>query len=332
MERGVGSDGVVDFLPAAHFLVEILDAFRLLVEEMVELVVIRFVGALDKGVLLGRARVGEDVLFLDAGLVEEAEELRTVVALDVSDGERQAAADLVEEAFGGFRAGGCIGTKHPQACAGVDGGELEGFLSVGEAKVLGVHLDEGAGKGLFEGFVGAFALALKAAKALFASLGKEEVVAFEEAAEGGGREADLVALFEKDGKFVLAPSGKLAAEGDDPIDDVGRERRGAGAAGTLGAIFERGQVLGAEAVEPLVEGARGDGEVAAGKAGVLGVGAVEVEPLEAALGLAGKGVDSVETVKGAGNSRELHGVLLWETPIIGFLEGAKSTFATLSST
>jgi hypothetical protein len=45
--------------------------------------------------------------------------------------------------------------------------------------------------------------------------------------------------------------------------------------------------MGVKAVKPLVKGARGDGKVAAGEAGVLAVSAVEIHPCQASAGLAG---------------------------------------------
>jgi hypothetical protein len=78
-QGSVGADGVVGFLPAAQFLVELLDAFRLFLKEMIKLVVIGFVGAFDESVLLGRAGVGEAVGVVRAGLVKGAEELAAVV-------------------------------------------------------------------------------------------------------------------------------------------------------------------------------------------------------------------------------------------------------------
>ena len=186
VKRSVRSDGVVRFLPRTQFSVENLDAFGLFLKEMIKLVVIGFVGAFDKGVLLGRAGVGEAVGTVGACLVKEAEELAAVVGLDVLEREGEGAAGFFEEAFGGAGAGGRERAEDPQAGAGVDGGELEDLGAVGEAQVLGVHLDEGAGEGFPQGLVGALSLALEAAEAFFSALREEEVVLFEETAEGGG--------------------------------------------------------------------------------------------------------------------------------------------------
>jgi hypothetical protein len=299
-KRGMGSNGVVGFLPGAEFSVELLDAFRLLVEEVIELLVVGAVGALDEGVLLGRAGVGEAVGVVRAGLVEEAEELAAVVGLDMLDREGKGAAGFFEEVLCGAGAGGGEGADYSQPGAGIHGGELEGFGAVGEAQVFGVHLDEGAGESFPQRLGRALTLALEAAEALFPALREKEVVLFEETAEGGGGEADAVFLLKQDGEFVLAPSGKALTEGHHLVHCALGQRGGPDAVGAPGAIFEGGDVLGAEAVEPLVEGARGDGEVAAGESGVLAVSVVEVEPLEAALSMPGKGMAPAQPVKGSG--------------------------------
>jgi hypothetical protein len=166
--------------------------------------------------------------------------------------------------------------------------------------VLGVHLNEGAREGFPQRLGRTLALAFETAEAFSAGFGKEEVMLFEETAEGGRREADAVALFKQDGEFVLAPGGEALAQGHHLIHRGLRQGGGADAAGASGAVFERGQVLGVEAVKPLVEGAWGDGKVAAGKACVLAVSVVEVEPVEAALGIPGKGVAQVQPIKGSG--------------------------------
>ena len=210
-QRSVGSNGVVRALPRTQFVVEFLDGFRLLVEEMVELLVVGAVRSLDEGVLFRGAGVREAVGVVRAGLVKEAEELAAVVGLDMFDREGKGAAGFLEEALCGAGAGGGEGAQHSHAGAGIDGGELEGFGAVGEAQMFGIHLDEGAWEG-FPGVLGrALTLALEAAETFFPGLGEEEVVPFEETAEGGGGERDAVVSLQQDGEFVLAPGGKALA-------------------------------------------------------------------------------------------------------------------------
>jgi len=306
----VWAEGIVDFLPRAEFLVKFLDGFGFLVEEMVELLVVGAVGALDEGVVLGSARIGKYVFFLDAGLIEEACVFASVIALELGDGEGESAAAFAKERFGGL--GGCGGesAKDPQACASVDGGELIDFRAVGEAQVLGVCLDEGAGEGFPQRLVGALALAGDTAETLFPLLREEEVVLSKYPSESGGRKADAVALLQEDSKLVLAPGGELLTKGDDLVKDAWRQRRGACALGASGAVFEGGKVSGIETAEPVEEGGARDVEMAAGKGGVSTSGKVVLHPAEAPRGVRGERREPPEAVKASRKSGQLHKGLL----------------------
>jgi hypothetical protein len=240
MKGSVGPEGVIDVLPAAEFLVETGGVFGFHFKEMVELIVVGFVGAFDEGVFFGRVGVGEEVgnAELLGGLIEVQEKLAAVIGLEVSDREGEGEQDLFEEALGGFRRGGGRGPEDAQAGAGVNGGELIDLRAVTETQVLGVHLDQGAGESLFEVPGRALAFAPQAAEALLSRFGEEETVLFEKASEGGGRKPYAMPGFEQDGKLVLAPGGELPAQGEDGVHRALRQRGGPDAAGASGAVFE----------------------------------------------------------------------------------------------
>jgi len=160
--------------------------------------------------------IGEEVwCFSGAGLIKEAEELGSVIGVDVLDGEGESAPDLIEEALSTPGGGGGVCSEDACACAGIDGGELVDLCAVGEAQVFGIHLDQGARRGLVEGPGRAFSLAFEAAEIFFPGFGREEVVLFDDASDGGGGEGDVVLLFQEDGDLVFAPGGELLSKGDD---------------------------------------------------------------------------------------------------------------------
>jgi len=307
----VRTDGVVDSFPLADFLVEFGDRLGFLFEQVIELVVIGFVASFEEGVFLGAMGVGEEVgEGVGAGLVKEAEELGAVVGVEVLEGEGESMLDFFEEALSGFGGSGGGGADHPEAGAGIESGKLVGFGAVGEAKVFGIHLHQGAGSGLEESLGGALALAFEAAEGFFAGFGEEEVVLLDEAAEGGGGEGDAVPVEEEDGELIFGPGGELFAEGDDLFHGGVGEGGLAEVVGSAGAVIEGGEVAGVEAAEPLIESGGGDGEVSAGEAGVAVVFAVEVEPGEAALGVGGKVEIAGQVVESALEAKDMHGVLL----------------------
>lgn len=212
------TDRVVDLLPLAQFLIEFGHGLGFFFEEMIELIIVGFMRTFDQAVLFGgmgvREKVGDGI---GAGFVEEAEELGAVVGVEVLEGEGEGVSDLGQESLGGFGGGGGIGAEDAESGAGVGGGELEDFGAVGEAEVLGIELEEGAGSGLIKVLGGALALSVEAAKVFLPGFGEEEVIAFEEASDGGGGEGDAVALVEEDGEFVFRPGGELFSEGDDLV-------------------------------------------------------------------------------------------------------------------
>jgi hypothetical protein len=308
----MGTDGVVDSFPLPEFLIEFGHGSRFFFEEMIELVVVGFMRAFEEAVVLGTMGGGEKVREgVGAGLFKEAKEFGSVVGVEVLEGEGEGVLDLGQEALGGLGGGGGVGAEDAKPGAGIGGGELEDFGAVGEAEVLGIELEEGAGSGLIKVLGGALALSFEAAKVFLPGFGEEEVIAFNEASDGGGGEGDSVLALEEDGEFVFRPGGELFSEGDELVHRGLRQEGRADAAGSAGAVIEGGEIAGVEAVFPLVEGSGGDGKVSAGEAGVVIVGVVEVHPLEPTFGVGREVVLGGEPVKGFGESEETHGDLLW---------------------
>jgi len=311
------TDGVVGAFPRPEFLIKFGHGLRFIFEEVIELVIVGFVASFDQAVVLGAMGVGEEVREgVGASLIEGAEEFGAVVGVEVLEGEGEGGFNLGEEAFGGLGGGGGVGAEDAESGAGIDGGELVDFGAVGEAEVFGIELEERAGSGLVEGLGGAQALAVEAAQVFLPGLGEEEVVAGDDASEGGGGKGEAVPGVQEDGELVFGPGGEFPAESDDLLDRGLGQGRGSEAMGFSGAVFERGEIAGVEAAEPLVEGSGGEGEVSAGEAGVAVVVGVEVEPGEAALGLGGKVVLSGKAKERFGQGKQSHGDLLVETPIL----------------
>ena len=249
------TDGVVGAFPLAEFLIEIGHGLGFFFEQVIELVIIGFVASFDQAVVLGAMGVGEEVRDrVGAGFFKEAEELGAIVGVKVLEGEGEGGFNLSEEAFGGLGGGGGVGAEDAESGAGIDGGELEDFGAVGEAEVFGIELEEGAGSGLVEGLGGALTLAVESAQVFLPGLGEEEVVAGDDASEGGGGKGEAVPGFEEDGELVFRPGGEFPAESDDLLDGGLGQGRGSEAMGFSGAVFEGGEIAGVEAAEPLVEG------------------------------------------------------------------------------
>jgi hypothetical protein len=57
----MGAEGVVDFFPLAQFLIEFGHGLRFFFEQVVELVVVGFVGTFEEAVLFRAMGVGEEV-------------------------------------------------------------------------------------------------------------------------------------------------------------------------------------------------------------------------------------------------------------------------------
>lgn len=314
-EGGVRADGVVDFFPLAEFLIEFRDGLGFFFEEMIELIVVGFVASFEEAVVFGRMGVGEEVgCGFSASFFEEAEELGAVVGIEVLEGEREGVSDLGQEAFRGLGRVGGVGAEHADPGAGIDGGELVDFGAVGEAEMLGIELEERAGSGLVKGLGGTQTGSVEAAQVFLPGFREEEVVAANDASEGGGGEGEAVALVEEDGELVFGPGGELFTEGDDLVHGSLGKWGGAQVLGPSGAVFEGSEVAGVEAVEPEVEGGGGEGEVPAGETGVAVMGVIEVDPGEAALGLGGKVEVAGQVVESALKAKDTHGNLLVETP------------------
>jgi len=321
-ERGMRANRVVNAFPLPEFLIEFRHRLRFFFEQVVELLVIGFVASFDQAVVLGAMGVREEVgKRVGAGFFEEAEELGAVVGVEVEEGEGEGGFNLGQEALGGFGGGGGVSAEDAEASAGVHGGELIDFGAVGEAEVFSVELEEGAGSGLVNLAWGAQTLAVEAAQVFLAGFGEEEVVAGDNASDGGGGEGEAVALLEENRELVFGPGRELFSEGDDLFHGVLRQGRGAEAFWPSGAVFEGGEIAGVEAGLPLVEGSGREGEVPAGEAGVMVMGVVEVKPGEAALGGGGKAEVSGQMVERAREGKDTHGDLLLETPILAAERG-----------
>ena len=115
--------------------------------DLIELLRVSALGALDAAGQLGRAR-GQceeaDVVCL-AGLLEGALELGTAVDLDGPDGEGHAGNQAVGEAHSGGDRGPGVGSDHVPAGDDVAGREVFEHHAGDGAHVQGVHLDEVAG-------------------------------------------------------------------------------------------------------------------------------------------------------------------------------------------
>jgi hypothetical protein len=86
--------------------------------------------------------------------------------------------------------------------------------------------------------------------------------------------------------------------------------------GFSGAVFEGGEIAGVEAGLPLGEGSGREGEVPAGESGVAVMGLIEVKPGEAAFGGGGKVEVAGQVVESALETKDTHGNLLVEPPIL----------------
>src|SRR5450759_2153932 len=237
---------IVRVVPSIDQLVEIGSGVGLPVSP--ELVLGRLYLALHVGVLFWAVRVGKvvrDELLLGR-LIEVLQEL--LGALGAPRGEHPAEGDPGKA---------------------VDGGELV-ELYAGEAKVLGVHLDQTPREGVLHPPLGP--------EPLLAPLGGlgplaglvlvVEALALQDTPHGGGGQDDAVVSLKDDRDLVLAP-GRLI--GPDRADEVGRppgDGRGPAVVRRPREVLEASRTSLGISCHPLVQGASRDPEPAGGDARV----------------------------------------------------------------
>ena len=142
----VRPDGVVSALPGHELAVQGGD-LQGEGGDLMELLRVGALGALDAPIQLGRARGQDEEVDAAclAGLLEGGLELGASVHLDGPDGEGHAGHEPVEEARGCRGRGAGVGFQHVPAGDDVAGGEVFEHDAGDGAHVQGVHLDQVAG-------------------------------------------------------------------------------------------------------------------------------------------------------------------------------------------
>ena len=143
VESLVRADAVVDGFPFAKGAVEGLD-LQIAVVDIVELLDVGSVGALDMAIELGGAR-GQDEEAdapLLTGVFEDSVELRAAVDLEGLDGERHPPDEGVEEVGGSGGGGPGMSLDHIPAADDISGGEVLEHDAGQGAEVDGIDLDQ----------------------------------------------------------------------------------------------------------------------------------------------------------------------------------------------
>ncbi len=216
----MGTDGIVDLLPLAQFVIELFH-LQGAGSDLIELLAVGAVGAFDRAVEFGGARGKHEQVqsALLTGLLELGGKLRAPVDLQSADGEGHAVLQGVEELGAGLGGGAGVGLNHIPARDHVAGGELLEDHAGQRPHVEGIDFDQIARPrhGVLLGFADGIGTGAESATAAGdAAAGRLDQPALlfqlaENAAHHGDRNRMWLAV-QQNGQLVLAPAGELATQ------------------------------------------------------------------------------------------------------------------------
>ena len=286
VERLVGADGVVDVFPATELGTELRDvpAIR---DHLIELLVVRAMGAFDLPVKLGRARWEDEErqVSLLASDFEFGSEFAAAIHLQGGDGERHAIDQRVQEASRGQRSGAFVHFQHIPTRDHVAGREVFQYHAARRSHLFGVDLHQitrpsNRPKMGFSPGPGTAAHFAAPPDRSFRPSFHQHAAALQvvqDPAHHGRGKPNVFAAQQHD-QFVLPPAGILASQSENGFALRGCPGRLAMPMRAMRTILQRGEVMRIVAPPPAIERLPADPKVAAGKSRIAAMTQIMTHP------------------------------------------------------